>query len=109
VVIPGHAGALLAGQERAARAVSLGRASHVWNMRLLPFVRMVLNIARRYVCPVMHPAIPAGRNSARLGIAIVHHPAASASFGVLATLEIDVAKLVFTNARAVPPGVESRV
>src|ERR1700740_3354709 len=74
LVVAGGGRALAAGECRARRAVGRGRAGHVRHMRLFPLVRLVAGLGRRRVGGVMHPAVPARRDAARLGKSVVDHP-----------------------------------
>src|SRR6476660_8348812 len=62
-------------EDRAFRAVSLCRSGEIRNVRLLPLARLVVLFRRRRVDAVVDPAVPAGRDGRRFGVAVVDHPA----------------------------------
>src|SRR5215475_7560049 len=74
-VVAGGARAAPLRQGRPARPVGGGRAGQVRPVRFLPGPRAVLLRRRRDVNRVVHPAVPAWRDSRRFRIAVVDHPA----------------------------------
>ena len=61
-------------------------------------------VGRRVLPGVVQPAVPFGRHPARLGLAVVDHPAPAAVGGLV----VDVALGVLADAPALAPGVELR-
>src|SRR4051794_9980599 len=98
------------GKRRTGRAIGIRRAREIRLVRLFPLARLVVELGRRHVDDVMHPAVPARRNAACLGKPIIDHPAPleaerrvdlSAAGAVVA-----VALLVLADQLAVPAGPE---
>src|SRR6478735_9381116 len=94
--------------QRARWAISGGTAGEIRLMRLLPVARLVVFLRRRNVDAVMHPAMPAGRNARGFCNAVINHPTPRAAFRIGAAFIVDVARLILTDALAVPPGMETR-
>src|SRR5215470_1806079 len=77
-------------------------------MRLLPRALGFALLGRRDVDRVMHPAVPARRNSRSLGVAVENHPAAFESqawVNFTATgAVVAIAEFVFADEFAIQPG-----
>src|SRR5205085_6303917 len=106
-IIAGGARAAALGERRARRPVGGRRAGEVRPVRLLPGARRVGLAGRRQVDRVMQPAVPARRHGRGLGIAIVDHPAALETEGLVdlaaAGAVIAVAVLILADELAIEP------
>src|SRR5688572_30506051 len=67
LVVAGHFGTALGGEKRSLRPIRVRGAGAVGDMRRLPLEGAIGILGRRNVRPVVHPAVPAGRNSRGLG------------------------------------------
>src|SRR5690606_3240889 len=109
VVVSCNARALCPCQHRSLGAISLGRASMVLLVRLLPLARHILLLAWRCVYAPVKPTMPAWRHDGAFRIAVIDDPALRRAIVIFATLIVDVAELVSAITLAVAPAEESRV
>src|SRR5690606_12939652 len=108
VVVAGHPRTLTRNGKRARGTIGKRGTSLVFAVRLLPFPRLVVFLAWRNVCAVVHPAVPAGRDLRSVSVALVDYPATRKAERRGAALIIDIAHFVFADALTVAPGEEPR-